>query len=247
MICIAFARRDLKIKYNRFSLGLTWTILQPLMYLIAFSILFQYVLPIESDYPYVLFVFPGILCWTLFNYIFAQAGSSLIQSQDLVKKLQFPRALLPLSKSITGLFDFSIGFLFLPILHLIYQYPISLKVLLIPVPITCLVCFALALGVFMSRLTVINRDLQNVIPFLIGLSIWLTPVFFPVSIVPEPFKDLIYLNPITGCLEALRWMISPELGHLNLIVILGLIACPLFLLISLFSFQSIEYKITDAL
>lgn len=246
-MCLTLAKRDIRIKYSRLALGLAWTLIQPLAYLFAFLLIFERLLKIEVGYPYILFVFPGILVWTLFNYIFSQSGTSLLQAQDLVKRLQILKAYLPISKALIGLFDFALGFLLLFPLVLMFGESLYWTIIFLPFAILGIVAFSLALGMILAGFSVFHRDLQYLSPFLVGLSIWITPVFYPVNIVPKAYEQLLYLNPLTGCLELLRWSISPEYHSLNPLAWADLGLCFLVMILALFVFKSIEFKASDAL
>jgi lipopolysaccharide transport system permease protein len=246
-MCVTLANRDIRIKYSRLVLGISWTFIQPLAYLLAFVLIFDGLLNIDVGYPYILFVYPGIIAWTLFNYIFSQSGTSLLQAQDIVKRLQILKVYLPLSKALTGLFDFALAFFLLIPLVIFYRQGLDWTIIFLPIAILGIVFLALGLGMILASFSVFHRDLQYLSPFLVGLSIWITPVFYPVSIVPASFEKFLYLNPMTGCLELLRWSITPGFHELNPLAFADLGACIMLFFIALYLFKSVEYKASDAL
>lgn len=202
----AFAWRDLKIKYAQTLIGLGWTIVQPLTALIVYTLFFNYLLHFETENsPYVLFVFSGLSCWTLFNYIFIQGSTSLVQNRELIKKIIFPKMLLPLSKVIVAMVEFLIAFLLLCLLMLYYGVLPSWRLALVVFPVVGIVLTGLSMALLMCAATATYRDLHHLVPFLVNFGIWLTPVFYPVSLVPASYVPLLYLNPITGYLDIFRW------------------------------------------
>lgn len=202
------AKRDLKIKYAQTVIGLGWTIVQPLTAVVVYSLFFSVLLNFKSEYPYVLFVLSGVIIWNLFNYIFSQGSTSLTNNQDLIKKLYFPKIILPFSKILVALVEFAITMVLLILLMLVFSVRINFAVIFSPLIIVCVVFLSTAIALILCAATVRNRDLHHIIPFLINFGIWFTPVFYPVSIIPEQFTKFIYLNPMVGYIELFRWAIG---------------------------------------
>ncbi|MFT4969348.1 MAG: lipopolysaccharide transport system permease protein [Chitinophagales bacterium] len=244
-LIVTLAKRDLKIKYAQTTLGLAWTVLQPLVAVIVYTLFFSVLMDFETEYPYVLFVLSGILLWGLFNYIFSQGSACLYQNQELIKKLSFPKIILPLSKAIGGLVEFAITSLIFVVLFLYYEQVISIKLLIIPLLVALLSLFSLGLALLLNAFTLKNRDLNHIIPFFINFGIWLTPVFYPVSILPEGFKNLIYINPIAAIIQLFRWSMFND--TLNPSVFIGLCLSFLIFILGVFSFKKMEDKIIDLL
>jgi lipopolysaccharide transport system permease protein len=204
-----FAWRDLKVKYAQTIIGLGWTVIQPLTALIVYTLFFDYIMDIKTEGgPYVLFVFSGLSCWLLFSYIFLQGSSSLIQNQELIRKLSFPKMLLPLSKIIVALVEFSVSFLLLLIVLLVAGKIPDWRFLLIIFPIAGTVLIGLSIALFLSAATVRYRDLQYLVPFFVNFGIWFTPVFYPVTLVPSKYAMLIYINPVAGFIDIFRWCLG---------------------------------------
>ena len=140
-----FAKRDLKIKFAQTYLGLTWAIIQPLTAVLIFTVFFSLIIDFKTEYPYVLFVLSGMLIWGIFNYIFSQSSTSLSQSQDLIKKMSFPKIILPISKIILALVEFILTFILLIILLIVFQMDFRWSMLLLPIIILPIVMVSFAL------------------------------------------------------------------------------------------------------
>ncbi len=205
-----FAKRDIRIKYAQTFLGLAWTIIQPLTAVVVYTVFFTLLVDFKMTYPYILFVLSGITLWGLFNYIFSQGSTSLLSNYDLIKKLHFPKILLPISKVIVALVEFVIIFILFVMVFIYYKSPLSLKVFWVFPIIFALIIFALGLSFLLSALTLKNRDLNHIIPFLINFGIWFTPVFYPTSLIPEKFAKLLYVNPMASYLHLFRWSVLNE-------------------------------------
>lgn len=244
-LILTLAKRDLKVKYAQTSLGLAWTVVQPLTAVFIYTLFFSVLLDFETAYPYVLFVLSGILLWGLFNYIFSQGSNSLIPNQDLIKKLYFPKIILPLSKVLVGLVEFFVIFILFLILLIVFNINLTWKIILIPFPIFVLVLFSTGTALLLSAATVKNRDLNHIVPFLINFGIWLTPVFYPVTVIPERYGGLLYLNPMSSIIQFFRWCVFDE--PINKFITLGFGVGFLTFILGFFYFKSIEDEMVDIL
>lgn len=199
----------------------------------------------KTEYPYVLFVLSGILVWGIFNYIFSQSSTSLTQSHDLIKKMNFPKIILPISKVILALVEFIITLLLLVILLIVFRIDFRWTMLLLPFIILPTLFFSLGLALFLSSIALKNRDLFHIVPFLVNFGIWFTPVFYPISIIPADYKNLIYINPVAASIQLLRWSFFGE--NFNNYIFIGiLVSCAVFLVGFVF-FKNVEDKIIDLL
>lgn len=244
-LILTLAKRDLKVKYAQTTLGLAWTVLQPLTAVFIYTLFFSVLLDFDTEYPYILFVLSGILLWGLFNYIFSQGSTSLIQNQDLIRKMYFPKMILPLSKALVAFVEFAIIFVLFIVLLIAFRVPISWKILLIPFPLFILLLFSIGTAYMLSAATVKNRDLNHIIPFLINFGIWLTPVFYPVTIIPSKFANWLYINPMASIIQFFRWCVFDE--PINLYLCLGF-GVSLFVFILGFTyFKQTEDEIIDLL
>lgn len=198
--------RDFRIRYAQTLLGLLWALIQPVLTLLIFILVFNKAIRVNTgEIPYAVFAMTGMWAWSYFSYVLSQSGQSLIQSQALITKVYFPRLLIPLSKSLVGFIDFFIAFLLLIILMIGFHISPSKNSFALPFFILMLVMFSLALGIWFSALTIRFRDLQYTIPFLVQLGLYLTPIGYPASLIPAPYKNLFYLNPMASIVDGFRW------------------------------------------
>lgn len=242
---LVLAKRDLKIKYAQTLIGVAWTLVYPATAVIIYTIFFSSVLNIEVYYPYSLFVLSGMLCWGIFSYIFNQAGPSLLNASDMVKKMQFPKVIIPLSKCILALVEFIISFLFFFLLLLVFKIPFSWHWLLFPLAVIPVFLFATGSALLLSGGTVKKRDLFHIIPFIVNFSIWFTPVFYPVTIIPDKYQPLLSINPISSSINLFRNIFFNE--PLNLFSLVGFAAAFILFIIGIGYFKSIEEKINDTI
>ena len=207
-LIITLAKRDLKIKYAQTLLGLAWTIAQPLMGLLLFTFFFSQVVKIEvPGGNYVIFAFSGMIGWYLFSHIVYQSSTSLLQAQDLLNKIFFPKMILPIAKVMVGLVDFGVSFVLLLLLMIIFGVVPHWQIVFLPFFVLLNILVGLSVSLWLSALSIKYRDLQHIIPYFINFGIWLTPVFFPVNMIPSEFKQFMYLNPMAGIIEGYRWCV----------------------------------------
>ena len=210
--------RDIKVRYKQTALGAAWAILQPVLATVVFSIFFGRFAKVPSDgIPYPVFAYVGLLPWTLFAYALNESANSLVSNQNLIKKVYFPRLVIPLSAVLAGLVDFAISFVVL--LGLFWKYGVtpSASLVVLPVFILLAVASALAIGLWLSALNVQYRDVRYTIPFLTQLWLFATPVVYPSSLVPAKWRTLYGLNPMAGVVEGFRWALlgkAANPGHL---------------------------------
>jgi lipopolysaccharide transport system permease protein len=237
--------RDLKIRYAQTALGWLWAIAQPLAGVAVFSFFFTYIIQIDTgDVPYPLVALSGMVAWNYFSFVINQGSTVLVASQSLIKKISFPKIVLVIAKSFVGLSEMLVTLLILLIWAFVVGRSLDLRMLLLPIIILCNWMTGLALAIWLSALTVRWRDLQHLIPYLITFGIWVTPVFYPSTIVPEQFSFLVYLNPMAGVIEMLRYSMLgiavPDPRYL-----MGLVAALFLLLTGLWYFNKIETLIND--
>lgn len=215
-----FAWRDIKVRYKQTILGITWVVFQPLIQMLVFSIFFgKFVQINSSNLPYPLFVLCGLVFWTFFSSTLSSASSSLINNENIIKKVYFPKIVLPLSSVITGSVDLFISLLLLLIVSLYFKFVPSLWALVI-IPLGYFISFLTAsgLGLFFSAINVKYRDIRYVIPFFIQLLIFLTPVIYPTSVIESSSRVFFILNPMAAVIESTRAVISgnPSLDFFSL-------------------------------
>lgn len=208
-LVFSFAKRDLKARFVQTKLGVLWMIIQPLIALAIFTIFFDQLIELETgDVPYVAFAFSGMTIWYFFTNMVNSAGTALINSQDLIRKVYFPKILLPISKVLVATIEFFVSFSLLIIIMLILGMDFSPKIVFLPVAILMTVLVGSCVAIWLNILTIKKRDLQHLIPYLTNFGIWITPVFYPTTLIPEAFRDYIYyVNPIATSIDFLRSML----------------------------------------
>jgi lipopolysaccharide transport system permease protein len=220
------AWRDIQLRYRQTALGVAWALIQPLFTMLLFTLFFGTLAGMPSDgVPYPLFAYAGLLSWTFFANAVTASGNSLVGSSHLITKVYFPRLLVPTAAVVAGLVDLAVASVLFAGLALYYGVVPSWSILLLPVLVVLLVLLALAVGLWMAALNVRYRDVRHALPFLIQLWMFATPVIYPASLVPERWRWLLALNPLTGLVEALRAVLfgrTPDWSTLGVAVAITL-------------------------
>lgn len=201
--------KDVKVKYKQTALGIAWVVLQPLMGMLLFTLLFGQVAKLPSDgLPYPIFYYSSLLSWTYFSTALIMASNSVISNTSLITKVYFPRILLPAASVIGSLLDLAIASVIL--FGLLFYYGVALTpgLALLPLFLGLLVLFTLGVGQLLAALNVNYRDIKHALPFLVQIWMFASPVVYPMSMVPERYQWLVSLNPIAGIIEATRAVIS---------------------------------------
>ena len=241
--------RDIKVKYKQTALGAAWAILQPFLTMIVFSILFGKFAKVPSDgIPYPIFVYAGLLPWNYFSSALSSSGNSLVASSNLITKVYFPRLIIPASASLSALLDFFIASVILIGMMFFYHFtPDILGIVMIPVLVFLTFMVAVGCGLWLSALNVEYRDFQYVIPFLVQIGMFATPVIYPVTLFPEKYRWLLSLNPMGGIIEAFR---ASTLGHQpvnwNSLIISSAIGAAVFFTGMLY-FRKVERSFADVI
>lgn len=237
--------RDIKVRYKQTVLGAAWAILRPVVTMVIFSVVFGQLAKIPSDgYPYPVFVYAALLPWTFFAAAIGTSGGSLIASSHLLSKVYFPRLIIPLSSVGAGLVDLVISTGILLLMMLWYGVGWSWHLLAAPVLLLAVIFAALGVGTLLSALTVAYRDFTHLTPFVVQIWMYVTPVIFPVSLVPERWQWLLYLNPMTGLVEGFRaaFLGKPfDLGGLGISFSIALVV----FLIGIAYFEKVERRFAD--
>ena len=239
-------KRDIKVRYKQTILGGLWAIIQPVFTMIVFTLLFGRLAKMPSDgIPYPIFVYAGLLPWTYFANALSASGNSLVGSANLITKVYFPRLIVPASASLAGLLDFFVALIVLGGLMIYYKFLPGLGILLFPFLVGLTFLCAVGVGLWLSALNVQYRDIRYVIPFLIQLWMFVSPVIYPVSMINEKYQWLLALNPMGGMIKAYR---ASLLGHLPIDwLLLGISTVIIFLLFTsgLFYFKRMERTFAD--
>lgn len=199
--------RDIMVRYKQAALGIGWAVIQPVMMMVVFSLVFGTLAKLPSDgVPYPLFTFAALLPWQLFAGGLQRSSTSLVANSNLITKVYFPRLIIPLSAVLGGLVDFGISLLVLLGLTVFYGLHLTLAVLWLPALVLLAVCTALAVGFWSSALNVQYRDVQQAMPFLIQFWMYASPVAYSANLVPQGKWRFIYaLNPMAGVIQGFRW------------------------------------------
>ena len=207
--------RDIKVRYKQTALGVAWIILQPLVTMVIFSLLFGGLLNVPSDgVPYPVFAYAALLPWNYFAGSLTRASQSLVGSANLITKVYFPRLLIPLSGVTAGLVDFGVAFVVLLGLMAYYRIAPTAGILLLPPLLLLALITALGFGLWLGALNVRYRDVNYLVPFLVQIWMYATPVIYPTTLIPERFRWLLALNPMTGVVQGFRQaLLGPHLEN----------------------------------
>jgi lipopolysaccharide transport system permease protein len=198
--------RDIKVRYKQTLLGAGWAIIQPFFTMVVFTIFFGELAKIPSDdIPYPIFSYAALLPWQLFENGISKAGNSLVASRNLITKVYFPRLAVPLASVVSGVVDFALAFVVLLGMMVFYGFKPTSAIWLLPLLLLLTLLTALGTGLWLSALNVAYRDVGYVIPFIVRLWFFLTPITYSASIVPETYQALYALNPMTGVVQGFRW------------------------------------------
>lgn len=207
---IVLALQEVKTNYAQTYFGLLWSVMRPLITILVFTLIFSLFLHIPTEKPYHLFAFSGMVAWNFFSQIVSTASSSLVFYQNLIKKMYFPKLILPLAKALVAGFDFSVSLLILMVLVIFQGNLIGLHLLWLPVFVLLNVFCGLLISLWIITFSVKQRDLNQIVPSLMGFAIWITPVFYPTTIVPAKFHFLLYANPMAGIIKGYRYALLGE-------------------------------------
>jgi len=238
--------RDIKVRYKQTVLGAAWAILQPLMTMVLFSVIFGRLAKLPTEgFPYPIFSYTALLPWQLFARALGDASSSLVSNQNMITKLYFPRLFLPASSILSGLVDFGIAFLVLLAMMFYYRIPLSWQVLLLPVFLMLTIITAMAAGMWLSALNVRFRDVKYVTPFLIQFWLYATPVAYASSLIPQKWQLLYGLNPMVGVVDGFRWALLGRSFELVPMFFISVVVVLVFFATGLIYFQRMEQTFAD--
>lgn len=198
--------RDLKVRYKQTALGVSWAIIQPLMTMVVFSIFFGKLGKMPSDgIPYPIFSFAALVPWTFFAHGLTHGANSMVGSSNLIKKVYFPRLTIPLATVLSGIIDFAVAFVVLLVMMLAYGIAPTINIIFLPLFLLLALVTALGVGLWLSALNVEYRDVRYVVPFLVQVWLFATPIAYPSSLLQEPWRTIYGLNPMVGVVEGFRW------------------------------------------
>jgi homopolymeric O-antigen transport system permease protein len=205
-LLLTLATRDVKLRYRQTLLGVLWVVIQPVLAASIFSLVFGRIANLPSHgIPYFIFAYAGILAWNAYQTTLIRVSGCIVQNNHVIVKISFPRLVLPISTVLSVMIDFGVALLVLVVLMLVNDIRPGLGILLLPVWLFLILLFSLGVGLAAATLMVIYRDVQYVIPVLIQLWLYASPVAYAAAAVPVRLRTLYFLNPLTALLEAFRW------------------------------------------
>jgi len=238
--------RDIKVRYKQTALGAAWAILQPVLTMVVFSVFFGRLAKVPSDgIPYPVFALAALVPWQLFAYAVSESTNSLVVSQNLIKKVYFPRLVIPVASVLAGLVDFAISFVALIGLMAYYGIRPTPAIAILPLFILLAVASALCVGLWLSALNVQFRDVRYTIPFLTQFWMFVTPVAYPSSLIPEKWRTVFGLNPMAGVVEGFRWALLGKATSLGSLLAVSIAVVVVLLFGGLVYFRRMESTFAD--
>jgi lipopolysaccharide transport system permease protein len=241
-----FVWRDLKVRYKQTAIGVAWVVIQPLLAMLVFTLFFGRLAKMPSaGLPYPVFYYTALLPWMYFATALANATNTIVDHQRVITKVYFPRMILPLSAVLSGLVDFAIGFILLIGMMLYYHQVPTVATLLLPFFLLLTVVTALAMGLWLSALNAIYRDVRYVVPFLVQSWLFASPVAYPSTLIPARWRWLYGLNPMAGVIEGFRWALTGHGQPPGTLVLVSAGTVLVLLVAGVVYFQKMEGTIAD--
>jgi len=246
--------RDLKVRYKQTLLGASWAILQPVVQMVIFTLLFGGVANLSSEgVPYPVFNFTALLPWGLFSKALSDAGRALVNNRNMITKVYFPRLVIPVSSVLAGLVDFAIAFGVLVLIIIYYHFApganfdfhFTPALLTLPLFLILALVSALGFSLWLSAMNVIYRDVGHVLPFLTQIWFFITPIVYSSSEISPKWQWLYALNPMTGVIEGFRWAILGTQSTPALLLIISTLVAVVVLISGLFYFRRMERSFAD--
>ena len=241
-----FVWRDVKIRYKQTAIGVLWVVIQPLLTMLVANLFFHKLAKIPSPgLPYTVFCFAALVPWMYFSTSLLNATNIVVENQRVITKVFFPRLILPFSAVMSGLVDFAVAFIVLLIFTLSYGIRPTVSVLLLPLFLLLAVLTALGVGLWLSALNALYRDVRYLLPFIIQFWTLASPVYYSISMVPERYRWLYGLNPMAGVIDGFRWALTGA-GHPPSAVLMASTAMVCFIVFGgLLFFNRMEVSIAD--
>lgn len=241
--------RDFRVRYAQTTIGFLWAFIQPVVTLLILTLVFKTFADVKTgNIPHILFTVSGLSVWTYFSFVMSNSGNSIIQSQGMIKKIYFPRLIVPLSKAVVGLIDFGITLIILIALMIYYGIAPSSNLWLSPIFIVVGMIAALGVGIWLSALTVRFRDFQHIVPFMVQIGLYITPVAYPVTEASDRLGTtamaIYYLNPMAGVVQGFRWSLFGGVAPGNMIYISFAVVFVIFIT-GLMYFKKVEDQMAD--
>ncbi len=238
--------RDIKVRYKQTALGAAWAIIQPFFSMVVFSLFFGKLAKMPSDgIPYPIFAYTALVPWTFFANGLSQSANSLVDSANLIRKVYFPRLTIPIANVLSGLVDFALAFVVLVGLMLWYGILPTGRIVWLPLFLLLALVTALAVGLWLSVLNVEYRDVRYTIPFLTQFWLFATPIVYPSSLLPEPWRTLYGINPMVGVVEGFRWALLDAKTAPGPMIAVSAVAALVLLVGGAFYFRRMEKTFAD--
>jgi len=238
--------RDIKVRYKQTVLGAAWAIIQPFMTMVVFSLFFGKLGKIPSEgVPYPIFSFAALVPWTFFATGLGQGANSLVGSQHLIKKVYFPRLVIPIASVFSGVVDFALAFLVLLGMMAYYGIYPTINILWLPLFLLLALVTALGVSLWLSALNVQFRDIRYTVPFLTQFWLFATPIAYPSSLLPEPWRTVYGLNPMAGVVEGFRWVLLGTATRPGPMILVSTLAAVTLLVTGAFYFRRMEKSFAD--
>lgn len=246
-LLMLLAWRDISARFRQSVVGYGWAILRPLISALIYTLVFSVFVRIETDAPYVIFAFSGLIPWLYFSQALSSVTGSVVSGGAMLTKVYFPRLVLPLATVAVGLIEVVLQLIVLGGLMAWYQYTPGLTVLALPLFVLIAMLTALAFGIWLTALNVKFRDVGMLVPFLIQIWMYLCPIIYPISIVPERFRSVYGLNPMVGVIEGFRWSILGGVAPDWPVIMASTLATLLILVTGLAFFRKVEANFADVI
>ena len=238
--------RDIKVRYKQTALGASWAIIQPFMTMVVFSLFFGRLARIPSDgVPYPLWSFTALVPWSFFAQGLTMSASSLVLSQNLIRKVYFPRLTIPIATVMAGVIDLAVAFVVLVAMMIYYGASPGLRIVWIAPLFLLALVTSLGVGLWLAALNVRYRDVRYAVPFLVQFWLFATPIAYPSSLLPEPWRTVLALNPMTGVTEGFRWALLGTASAPGPMLLVSSVAALLILAGGAMYFRRMEREFAD--
>lgn len=246
--------RDILVRFKQTAFGATWAVLQPLFTMVVFTFFFGKLAKVPTGgIPYPIFSFAALLPWGLFSKAIGDAGRSLVQQRAMITKVYFPRLVIPIASVLGGVVDFAISFVVLILMIVYYNsipgdayhIPITARLLFLPLFLLLCVLTALGVGMWLSALNVIYRDVNHIIPFLTQILLFLTPIAYSAEMIPQKWQLLYALNPMAGVVEGFRWSLLGTDNMPGFLLLVSVLVTFVMLISGLYYFRRMERTFAD--
>jgi len=240
------AWRDIRIRYKQTIIGTAWVVLQPIVTMLIFTVLFSKLAKISSgSIPYPIFAFSALVPWTFFVHALTKLTNCLVSQQDVLKKVYFPRLVIPIASVLAGFIDFVIAFFILILMMFCYGIVPTVAVVALPFLVLLTIATALGIGLWLAALHVEYRDVGNALPFVIQTWLFITPVAYPSSMIPQHWRTVYALNPMAGVVEGFRWALLGTERLSGSVLWISILAVVIILIGGIYFFRWKEDRFAD--